>query len=230
MQLHADLALPADVNSDLLEWTASPAPGVFRRMIERDGAEQARCTSRVTYAPGSVFPPHGHPFGEEILVLSGTFHDEHGTYPVGTFMRNAHGETHAPGSVPGCELLVKLRHLTANRAAAPSLSTSGRLVVNTGADNPAWRSLPALQGNLRGLWLGGVGDEASWLLEATPGARFQLPHAVDQAPAGEELYDLATGQWLRRPPGSREIFTAPDGGRFFAKVGHLAPEPAATLA
>ena len=227
MQLHADLTLPADVNSDKLEWVPSPAAGVHRKMIERDGAEQARCTSRVTYAPGSVFPPHGHPFGEEILVLSGTFHDEHGSYPAGTFMRNAHGETHAPGSVPGCELLVKLRHLTAERAAAPALAPAGRLVVDTGATNPGWRPLPALAGSLRGLWLGGAGSEASWLLEASPGASFQLPHAADTLPAGEELYALATGLWARRPPGTRDTYTAPTGGRFFAKTGHLAPGPKA---
>lgn len=221
MQLHANLAAPADVDSNALPWVPSPAAGVHRKMIERDGAEQARCTSRVTYAPGSVFPPHGHPFGEEILVLSGTFHDEHGTYPAGTFMRNAHGETHAPGSIPGCELLVKLRHLTAARAAAPDVSPAGRRVVDTAADNPGWRPLPALAGSLRGLWLGGVGIEASWLLDATPGARFHLPHAADAPLAGEELYAVGTGQWWRRPPGSRDTFAAPAGGRFFAKVGHL---------
>lgn len=221
MQLHADLTLPADVDSNAVEWVPSPAAGVHRKMIERDGLEQARCTSRVTYAPGSTFPPHGHPFGEEILVLSGTFHDEYGTYPVGTFMRNAHGETHAPGSVEGCELLVKLRHLSANPAAAPALSPAGRLVVDTSTANPGWRPLPALTGTLRGLWLGGVGIEASWLLAASPGARFQLPHAPNASPAGEELYDMATGQWSRRPAGTRDTFATPQGGRFFAKVGHL---------
>ena len=221
MQLHADLALAADVDSAPLAWVPSPASGVHRKMIERDGAEQARCTSRVTYAPGSLFPPHGHPFGEEILVLSGTFHDEHGTYPVGTFMRNAHGETHAPGSVEGCELLVKLRHLTANRAAAPTVSAAGRLVVDTNDANPDWRTLPSLQGTLRGLWLGGEGIEASWLLEATPGTRFKLPHSDGSPPGGEELYALATGTWSRRPPGTADTYEAPEGGRFFVKVGHL---------
>jgi hypothetical protein len=191
-------------------------------MIERDGAEQARCTSRVTYAPDSVFPPHGHPCGEEILVLSGTFHDEHGIYPAGTFMRNAHGETHAPGSVEGCELLVKLRHLTASRVAAPSISAAGRLVVNTGSAQPEWRPLPTLQGSVRGLWLGGEGIESSWLLEAAPGSEFKLPHEDGSPPAGEELYVLATGRWSRRPPGTTATYAAPEGGRFFVKVGHLA--------
>jgi hypothetical protein len=40
--------------------------------------------------------------------------------------------------------------------------------------------------------------------------------------AGEELYSLTTGQWSRRPPGTSDTYTAPDGGRFFVKVGHLA--------
>ena len=222
MQLYADLALAADVDSGTLAWVPSPVVGVHRKMIERDGTEQARCTSRVTYAPGSVFPPHGHPFGEEILVLSGTFHDEHGTYPAGTFMRNAHGETHAPGSVDGCELLVKLRHLTASRAAAPTVSAAGRLVVDTSPSNPGWRTLPALRGSVRGLWLGGEGSEASWLLEAVPGTQFELPHTESAPTAGEELYSLTTGQWSRRPPGTTDTYTSPDGGRFFVKVGHLA--------
>ena len=60
------------------------------------------------------------------------------------------------------------------------------------------------------------------LLEATPGAAFKLPHAEGTRPAGEELYALATGRWSRRPPGTTATYAAPDGGRFFVKVGHLA--------
>lgn len=215
MRLHADLALPADVDSESLAWVASPAPGVMRRMIERDGREQARCTSRVTYAAGSVFPAHAHPHGEEILVLAGTFHDERGTYPAGTYMRNPHGVVHAPGSVPGCELLVKLRHLSARPG--PSV------VIDTTCPEAPWVPLPSRTGSVRGLPLGGEGAEASWLLEASPGAEFELPHAVGQPPAGEEVFELATGKWSRRPAGCRHPWAAPRGGRFFVKVGHLIP-------
>jgi anti-sigma factor ChrR (cupin superfamily) len=41
-------------------------------MLDRIGAEKARATSIVRYAPASVFPRHLHPGGEEILVLDGT--------------------------------------------------------------------------------------------------------------------------------------------------------------
>lgn len=215
MRLHADLTAPADVDAGSLPWVASPAPGVMRRMIERDGLEQARCTSLVTYVPGSSFPAHGHPHGEEILVLDGTFHDEQGTYPVGTFMRNPHGVVHAPGSVAGCELLVKLRHLSSR----PGPSQ----VVDTLSPDAAWTVLPAVAGTVRGLFLGGDGREASWLLEASSGAVFELPHAADHLSGGEEIYALATRQWSRRPAGIRQRWSALRGGRFFVKVDHLNP-------
>jgi anti-sigma factor ChrR (cupin superfamily) len=48
------------------QWAASPQQGVERMMLDRIGAEQARATSIVRYAPDSRFPPHAHPGGEEI--------------------------------------------------------------------------------------------------------------------------------------------------------------------
>ncbi|MDT9165754.1 cupin domain-containing protein, partial [Escherichia coli] len=38
----------------------------------------------VKWPAGEVFKPHRHFGGEEILVLSGEFIDEHGRYPAGT--------------------------------------------------------------------------------------------------------------------------------------------------
>jgi anti-sigma factor ChrR (cupin superfamily) len=66
-------------------------------------------TSVVRYEPGSRFPAHDHPEGEEILVLEGVFSDEHGHWPAGTFLLNPEGFRHAPFSEPGCVLFVKLR-------------------------------------------------------------------------------------------------------------------------
>ena len=77
-------------------------------MLFRIGEEKARATSIVRYAPGSVFPAHGHPGGEEILVLDGVFQDESGDYPAGSYMRNPPGSRHTPASAPGCVIFVKL--------------------------------------------------------------------------------------------------------------------------
>lgn len=108
MRLNADFAARALVHAGELPWVPSPAPGVERRMLFRIGAEQARATSIVRYAPGSRFPRHGHPGGEEFLVLDGVFQDESGDFPAGSYVRNPPGTAHAPASERGCVILVML--------------------------------------------------------------------------------------------------------------------------
>lgn len=110
--LHADRSRPALVEAGRLEWLPSPEPGVERRMLERSGDEVALATTVVRYAPRSHFPAHSHALGEEFLVLEGTFSDEDGDYPPGTYVRNPPGSRHAPFSREGCVILVKLRQMT----------------------------------------------------------------------------------------------------------------------
>ena len=93
-----------------MEWTASPSATVWRKRLHRVGpAESGQVTSVVRYAPGAEFHAHGHPEGEEILVLDGVFSDEHGDWPAGTYLLNPEGFRHAPFSKDGCLLFVKLR-------------------------------------------------------------------------------------------------------------------------
>ena len=108
MRLNDDLSVPTRVHAGEMDWTQSPARGVERRMLFRIGEETARATSIVRYAPQSQFPRHGHPGGEEFLVLEGVFQDETGDFPAGTYVRNPPGTAHAPGSRTGCVILVKL--------------------------------------------------------------------------------------------------------------------------
>ncbi len=67
----------------------------------------------VRWAPGTRFEPHRHWGGEEIFVLEGTFADEHGSYPEGTWLRSPHLSQHAPYSEEGCLIWVKTGHLPA---------------------------------------------------------------------------------------------------------------------
>jgi anti-sigma factor ChrR (cupin superfamily) len=106
--LNDDLSAPAVVHTAALDWVPSPVRGVERRMLFRIGDEKARATSIVRYAAGSRFSRHGHPGGEEFLVLEGTFQDETGDFPAGTYVRNPPGTGHAPGSETGCTIFVKL--------------------------------------------------------------------------------------------------------------------------
>jgi len=66
----------------------------------------------VRWQPGTGFNCHSHWGGEEILVLEGTFQDEHGDYPKGTWIRSPHLSEHAPFSDKGCLIYVKTGHLT----------------------------------------------------------------------------------------------------------------------
>ena len=65
----------------------------------------------VRWAPGTKFTPHAHWGGEEIFVIEGTFQDEHGSYPAGTWLRSPHLSKHAPWSDEGCLIYVKTGHL-----------------------------------------------------------------------------------------------------------------------
>ena len=108
MRINDDLTLPVLIDTAAMDWVSSPAAGVDRRMLYREGDEVARATSIVRYAVGSAFPPHVHSGGEEILVLSGTFQDEHGDYPAGSYFRNPPGTSHSPAAAEGCEIFVRL--------------------------------------------------------------------------------------------------------------------------
>lgn len=65
----------------------------------------------VKWPKNEKFLPHKHFGGEEIFVLSGEFKDEHGSYPMGTWIRNKHLSTHHPFVEDETIILVKTGHL-----------------------------------------------------------------------------------------------------------------------
>lgn len=221
MRLHADLKARAVSFADEAAWVPSPIAGVERRMLERDGDEIARATSVVRYSPGMHFTRHEHELGEEFLVLKGTFADEKGSYPQGTYVRNPPGSGHAPWSDDGCVLFVKLRQFHPNDRA--------RVVVDT--RTAEW--FPGLCKGIAVLPLHGYGSERTSLVRWAPNTRF-VPHIHD---GGEEIFVLtgavedeegryAAGSWLRNPPGSQHAPFSLEGCTLYVKIGHL---PAVTL-
>ncbi|MGB5136600.1 MAG: cupin domain-containing protein [Prochlorococcaceae cyanobacterium] len=216
MELHADLSRPVVLDTATLPWTPSPMAGVERRLLERRGGEVARATSIVRYAPGSRFERHVHGGGEEILVLEGTFSDERGDYPAGTYLRNPVGSSHAPYSREGCTLLVKLRQMHRDDQL--------RLVLPT-------RSAPWVPGLVAGLAvkpLHAFGSEHVALVRWAPGTLFHL----HSHPSGEEILVLKgvfqdergsypAGSWLRHPPGSVHRPWSEAGCTIWVKTGHL---------
>lgn len=108
MSLNMNFDQPCLIHADDMQWVPSPNGEVERKKLEREAAESGWATTIVRFPPGSKFPFHGHPMGEEFVVLEGVFSDEHAHYPQGTYVRNPPGTTHAPYSQDGCVLFVKL--------------------------------------------------------------------------------------------------------------------------
>lgn len=216
MLLNDDLSARTLVHAGALGWTASPAQGVDRRMLFRIGAEKARATSIVRYAPGSRFARHDHPGGEEFLVLEGTFQDETGDFPQGSYVRNPPGSGHAPGSEAGCIILVKLWQFRVDDAEP---------VVLRPGETRASATRPGVSAS----WLFFEGaDERVMLEEWQAGADVELAN-----PDGLELLVLDGGciedgdrlqrwSWLRLPAGTAfRAKVGPSGARVWLKAAPL---------
>jgi len=112
IMLNMDFTKRVVVHTKEQHWQVSPLPGVWRKLLARENSESGHATSIVRYDAGASFRSHNHPLGEEIFVLSGTFSDETGDFPAGSYFRNPQGFVHAPFSDNGCELLVKLHQIS----------------------------------------------------------------------------------------------------------------------
>ena len=95
-------------------------------------------TALVRWAPQTRFGAHTHPGGEEILVLAGTFHDEHGTYPAGTWIRSPRYSAHTPFTGDdGALIYVKVGHVGATFVGAGSVdAASGANAPQAGTRQP----------------------------------------------------------------------------------------------
>lgn len=217
MELNADFTQRVALHADDIPWQTSPMAGVERRMLDRIGAEVARATSIVRYAPGSQFSPHVHTGGEEFIVLDGVFQDEHGDFPAGSYIRNPPQSRHTPGSEPGCTIMVKLWQFD------PDDRTHVRIDLNK---------------------IAAVADAKRNGVSVTP--LFKNPREdvrverwdanaeiTVSADGGAELFVLNGGfeehgetfkrhSWLRLPDGDTTTATAgPDGTTVWVKTGNL---------
>jgi anti-sigma factor ChrR (cupin superfamily) len=218
MQLRSDFSMREVVRPDDEDWRASPMPGVDRMMLDRVGDEVARATTIVRYAPNSCFSQHSHDGGEEFIVLAGTFNDEHGSYPKGTYVRNPIGTSHSPFvGDGGCTILVKLHQFQPDDLALVVIDTA----------NAVFR--PGMVAGLSVLPLHAHGTENVALVRWAPDTQFNF-HThwggeeifVLEGTFRDELGDYPSGTWIRSPHGSKHMpFTGPKGALILVKVGHL---------
>jgi hypothetical protein len=154
--------------------------------------------------------------GEEFLVLDGVFSDDTGDFPAGTYVRNPPGTSHAPHSVEGCRILVKLRQFDAADLAP--------VVIDTSA-TAGWREVG--QGIER-LALHTFGTETVAMLRLSRDAQFEL----DGSAGGVELLLVAGAasyagellgpeSWLRLPMAAEAVLSATAESLIWLKTGHL---------
>jgi len=216
MRLNADFSERIVIDTNDMAWEASPMAGVHRRKLDRIGDEVARATSLVKYDPKSYFNLHTHGGGEEFFVLEGTFSDEHGDYPAGTYVRNPIGSTHTPHSDDGCVILVKLHQFDEKDTAQFSIKTK----------EAAFQ--PGVASGLTVLPLHSFEGESCALVRWEPGTVFS-PH---RHWGGEEIFVLdgvfsdenghyPKGTWLRSPHMSMHHPFSREGCLIYVKTGHL---------
>jgi anti-sigma factor ChrR (cupin superfamily) len=217
--LNGDMTIRAVMDTREMDWTASPSGAVLRKRLHLVGeAESGQVTTFVRYLPGSSFPEHGHPEGEEILVVKGTFSDQIGDAREGTHLLNPEGFRHAPYSEPGCLILVKLRQY----------GGEGREFHRTQT-----RDMPWTDTGLRGIEQKVLYEDERfpdvtrlerWAPGAAPGPR--------KYPGGAELFVIEGafedavgrypgGTWLRLPVGSTLDARSENGCVAYVKTGAL---------
>jgi anti-sigma factor ChrR (cupin superfamily) len=179
-------------------------------------AEAGRVTSLVRFDPGTSFPSHGHPDGEEVFVLAGTFSDADGEYPAGTYVLNPDGTRHAPWSAHGCTILVRLRQHPGGAWRRQAVATE--LV--------AWQPRKDGQSAERPVAMNPDGCGRTSLIRIEPKGRVpRHGHAF-----GEEVFVLSgeladefgsypAGAWIRNPVGSAHAPWSERGCTFLLSTG-----------
>ncbi len=207
MRINDDFGQRVAVFFNDTSWVASPMPGVERKMLDRIGAEVARATSIVRFAPGSAFSSHTHDGGEEYLVLDGTFRDEQGDFPTGSYVRNPPTSRHTPSAPEGVTILVKLHQF----------DPADRLSILRDMTAPGSRTLFE-DGRECVRLLDLAADEALAVGDAGGAELFVLSGGFQEAGDSFGPWD-----WLRLPCGYHgDLRAGPDGARLWVKTGHLA--------
>lgn len=223
MDVNSDFSKRVSAHTASTPWVASPMAGVDRRMLDRLGDEVARATSIVRYAPGSAFSAHVHTGGEEYLVLDGVFQDEHGDFPVGTYVRNPPQSSHTPSAAQGATILVKLWQFDLDDRTEVTISTHD--TDPEPAPDRAGVSVIPLHKDAR--------EEVRievWDADATIGVSDHkgIEVFVLEGAFQEKGESFVKHSWLRLPPGEKlEAVAGSKGARVWVKSDHLASLPKA---
>ena len=216
MNLNSDFSQRVVIYPDNQPWSPSPSSGVEQKILEQEGAEAARTTAILGYAPGTNFPSQLHELGEEIFVLEGDFSDESIDYDPGSYIKNTLGSMHASRSTEGCTLFVKRGHL--------DVRDRQSVVVDTLKTN--WHA--GLVPGLAVMPLSSFETQNTALVRWSPETYFSAHRHY----GGEEKLVIAgifedehgrypQGTWIRSPHLSLHQPFSKEGCTILVKTGHL---------
>jgi len=201
-----------------MTWQPSPSGGVWRKRLDLIGsAEAGRVTSVVRYEPGSAFPAHSHPDGEEILVLEGMFSDESGDYAAGSYLLNPDGSSHAPFANQGCTIFVKLRQYAGTDRKQVAIDTNALSWVPE-ASGVEFKLLYAQSGYADQMRLERWQPGTMLGLHSHP---FGEEILVLQGELADEYGEYTVGTWIRNPPYSSHSPFSRQGCLLYVKTDHL---------
>jgi anti-sigma factor ChrR (cupin superfamily) len=143
-------------------------------------------------------------------VIDGVFQDEHGDFPVGTYVRNPPTSSHTPGSDEGCTIFVKLWQFDPNDRTQITIDmneqvkeTNNAVLFEDAREHVSFQTWQA-------------GEVIS--MDLPTGGEF----LVLEGGFNEGGDDLREHSWLRLPQGSKLNATAGnDGAKVWVKAGHL---------
>lgn len=213
LMLNMDFSRLVYVDTNATEWVSSPLPGVDRKPLAREEAERGHATSVVRYSAGSIFRPHPHPLGEEILVLDGVFSDESGDYHKGSYFRHPPGSSHAPYSKQGCLLLVKLHQFSPFDLNSVSANASA---IWEGSEPT---SVPLYEYGAERVYLIRENDTSERLKGVGVGSSAEL--FVLEGQADYDGLPLKPGVWLRLPNFDLSKWVVHASCFFWLKTGHF---------
>lgn len=221
-QIHSNLLTRASVLPTSLTWHPTNFPGIWFGCFESDDEVQEHPVTMLTrFDAGGFFPQHGHPGGEEILVLDGHFTDETGVHPPGTYMLNPEGFIHRPYSDEGCLTFVKLRQHGGKT----------RQQIRTNIFEGAWQPGATAQIQVQPLYEQEGFSEKVWIERWQPGTRLEAVVETEvkevfliEGTWSDELGQYPTGSWLRYPPQVPYSPASEEGCLIYVKTYPIADE------
>lgn len=213
--LNMDFSQRVVINTHRQEWQESPHKGIWYKPLASEDTERGHDTSIVRLEAGASFVVQKHSLGEEVLVIEGTFSDQSGDFPVGSYIRNPGAFVYNHYSKDGCVLLLKLNQFR----------SKDNQLINVDTNNMDW--LPG-NGNLKVMPLHSFCGESTALVHWPAGEHF-LPHHHN---GGEEIFVIRgvfidqhgrypEGSWIRSPHMSKHDPYVEEDTLILVKVGHL---------